>query len=304
MSRACTSLRYCYMLAALLAASGAQAATAMQTQIASQVDTACKISMSRALAVFRPKLAAYPDIRDKEDIITIVPWLEMNARAQVDSMQIVINQGLCSQIWLLSIAFAVCEQWPTQRRNLLKYIQYLRAIVEPPARRGMVFVELEILTFPLWAHVDMASWSPQEQVRVSGIVNMLMNEALAFVVAHEIGHIALRHNAQNNKISRANEYAADKFALDLVEKTGYSFIGAIPTLLAFISDEELSKQYREGSHPPAACRLRALLLRSKELQKTLKDPAGQAEIELNLGMSAKALRKMLNTSEAECAEQT
>lgn len=50
------------------------------------------------------------------------------------------------------------------------------------------------------------------------------DETLAWVIAHELGHIALGHvdAAPSNQQSRQDEYDADDFATDLAKNLGYS----------------------------------------------------------------------------------
>ncbi|HEY2231995.1 MAG TPA: hypothetical protein VGK01_00825 [Candidatus Angelobacter sp.] len=57
----------------------------------------------------------------------------------------------------------------------------------------------------------------------------LFSHALFFIVAHECGHIFLKHSESTSE----NEMAADLWALDRISKAGISVAGALP-VLAFL----------------------------------------------------------------------
>lgn len=58
----------------------------------------------------------------------------------------------------------------------------------------------------------------------------LRNEAYAFIIAHELGHIRFRHKplAEISPIqAQKDEAKADRFALDLLERTQAPALGAV-----------------------------------------------------------------------------
>jgi hypothetical protein len=65
---------------------------------------------------------------------------------------------------------------------------------------------------------------------VDDISLRLRNEAFAFIMAHELGHIRFRHRPVNEltaRQARADEVEADRFALDIFARTGTGVLGPI-----------------------------------------------------------------------------
>ena len=99
----------------------------------------------------------------------------------------------------------------------------------------------------------------------------LRNEAFAFVFLHEVGHIILKHKGYEDVTTAealADEIAADRFALDMLERTKTPALGAallftaqaysLPNRGQFESEEAwLEFQHNKNTHPMATDRLRA-----------------------------------------------
>ena len=100
----------------------------------------------------------------------------------------------------------------------------------------------------------------------------LRNEAFAFILAHELGHIHFRHKGYakiTKEQARADEIQSDKFALDLFHRTGTPPLGPflffqsqvyrMPHRAEYKSDAEWEKYLRTVStHPLSAERLQNL----------------------------------------------
>lgn len=99
------------------------------------------------------------------------------------------------------------------------------------------------------------------------------NEAFAFVLAHEIGHVVLGHAHGHDPVpaeqSRAEEAAADAFAFDLLSRSGTPAVGAflfftaqaysLPHRGRFATEDEWLTFMRErNGHPLTTDRLRAM----------------------------------------------
>lgn len=108
--------------------------------------------------------------------------------------------------------------------------------------------------------------------RVNNIANRIFNEAIFFVLAHELGHALYRHPGYGPDVTRAqaraNEAQADAFALDMMQRAG-----AEPTSMAFwfmmagymadgrgdfASDADYEKFLAESTHPLTGDRIAAL----------------------------------------------
>ncbi|MBX2853648.1 MAG: hypothetical protein KTR21_01595 [Rhodobacteraceae bacterium] len=99
----------------------------------------------------------------------------------------------------------------------------------------------------------------------------LRNEAFAFVFLHELGHIVLKHKSYEDiSTSEAltDEIAADRFALDMLERTKTPALGAallftaqafsLPNRGQFDSDRAwIDFQHKKNTHPITTDRLRS-----------------------------------------------
>jgi hypothetical protein len=108
--------------------------------------------------------------------------------------------------------------------------------------------------------------------RVNNIATRIFDEAIFFVLAHELGHVLHRHPGYGPGVTRAearaNEADADAFALDMIQRAE-----AEPTSMAFWflmaghmadgrgdfpSDAEYEKFLAESTHPLTGDRIAAL----------------------------------------------
>ncbi|CAI1972453.1 phage exclusion protein Lit [Serratia quinivorans] len=93
------------------------------------------------------------------------------------------------------------------------------------------------------------------------ILDGIMLDTLAFPLAHEIGHIVLKHRRYNEKTaeeSRRDEYDADEYAINLIGKANHRIdISVITVFFRFDWAERLQKNGmgKENTHPSAPCRI-------------------------------------------------
>lgn len=88
-----------------------------------------------------------------------------------------------------------------------------------------------------------------------------ISNALAFTLAHEIGHLVLKHRSPSNitpKESRKQERDADEYSISLLHKADFKNIsGAASVLHRFASSEvalgPIDREFR--THPLAECRI-------------------------------------------------
>lgn len=82
--------------------------------------------------------------------------------------------------------------------------------------------------------------------------------AIAFVLAHEIGHHVLGHleapRADTAAESRARESEADRYAAELTMRVGVPAFGALPALAIFTAAES-DVADPDATHPLASCRI-------------------------------------------------
>lgn len=168
----------------------------------------------------------------------------------------------------LTMAYA----WRYRRGQTLEpldeYLAMLRWKPEEKWPAGVFLNPLEAFGLPVGA------WERDKELAELG--TSLRNEAWAFVLAHELAHVVYRHPGNNapSGISQANEAQADAFAMELMERSDTTPMGAFLYFQAtvafyasradFESDAEYALWQREkASHPVNSQRLLAM---SRQLQ--------------------------------------
>jgi hypothetical protein len=93
----------------------------------------------------------------------------------------------------------------------------------------------------------------------------LHTSAIAFVLAHEIGHHVLGHTdmppPESPAVSRERESAADRYAAELTMRVGMPAFGALPALALFAAAEGETLD-PQASHPLGTCRILGAMLDS------------------------------------------
>lgn len=108
--------------------------------------------------------------------------------------------------------------------------------------------------------------------RVNDIANRIFNEAIFFVLVHELGHVLYRHPGYGPHVpraqARANEAQADAFALDMMRRVEAEPLGmtffylmsahGLPGRGDFGSEAEYASFLAEATHPLTSDRMAAL----------------------------------------------
>jgi hypothetical protein len=271
----------------------------IQANIRNQVQLGCKSSLENSLARFKKKRPQYSEMFDRANFLEIAPWIELNAFSTKEG-KVLITTGICDQFWLIATAIAVMEQWPEWQSKFEPYLKYVRDMAEPIGRKGAGRSRTQILTFPLWVGMDLSTWTQKNQQRVYNVAAMIMDDSLAFVLAHEIGHLVLNHPGKNQRNIPQQEYDADYFALRLVESLDISVITGSTALFAYIADESRAKKYQSGDHPLPSCRLGRIFIDSIEFNKITSSSAQRQLLEKQAGLPPNAYEKMIADWDGEC----
>lgn len=126
---------------------------------------------------------------------------------------------------------------------------------------------LEVLNIPEGTFDD----SDDKDTPVEALALALFNEARAFIIGHELGHIRYKH-AGGDKVDAAkaqqNESQADSYALKMLTTTQTVPLGAyllffawtnyLPNRWDFASDQEWQAELDESTHPWTPARMQAI----------------------------------------------
>lgn len=275
--------------------------TAEQRAVWESVKAMCERTVSELRTTFSPNLTAYPELRDRADLVEVVPYTQFNAIASFQARRISITTGLCGQLWLISGARAFANEFPALRPKLGDYITHTRS---SPGQLDEVdgIEKIQRLTFPLYVQFPLTTVTTDQYKRVDAFVAISMKESIAFVLAHEIGHLALNHQLVQGSASRLQEHEADKFALDLVERSGFSAIASFQSLIVFIADEARLKRVSRSAHPRPECRLNRIFTRSATVRALLRDRKQHAKIQEMTGMTIDGYRQLMDELREDCMD--
>lgn len=113
--------------------------------------------------------------------------------------------------------------------------------------------------------------TPQHIVISTGLLNTLTsNDEVAFVIAHELGHISLLQNNRTFEAPRSfadetltslinEEFKADYFAVQLVQRSGYQISPAIRLLRSMADRFKLERTARSAALQARASAVQKLL---------------------------------------------
>ena len=107
---------------------------------------------------------------------------------------------------------------------------------------------------------------------VATLAGKIFDSAMGFVLLHELGHIRFRHPGNGpevpSEVSRANEEAADKFALEILRRTESQPTGMAFLFLAFVhgtqnrgdfgSAADYQRALQHATHPVSEARMETL----------------------------------------------
>ena len=163
----------------------------------------------------------------------------------------------------LTTAFA----WLYSERLSLEPIDLYYAMIRRADPSGFPGGRYPAILPTLGVPADAYEHAPVDKLSLS-----LRNEAFAFILIHELGHIVFEHKGYDEITvaqARADETDADRFAFDVLARTGTSAMGAtvffqaqaysLPNRGQFASEKAwLDFLYKRSTHPLTTDRLRAM----------------------------------------------
>jgi hypothetical protein len=262
----------------------AHAAQEAPKAVKDEFKAACQSTVDAALARIQPRLGDHPTLRDKKDLVVVMPVSNFNAWADDKHQRILLPVMWCVELWYATDAWMDLNNKP---KRVERYLSYLSS--REPQKRKQGFDESPLRSYYEYSGIEPPILSSAEREKQQSLKEQMIEEGLAFVLAHEIGHLALKHKspaAIEPKKSRAQERAADRFAADLLKASKVSVLSAMLTLSRFLEREPVLTGGNETSHPEAGCRLADIVLASSEVDELMKQPARRADFERASGLSA------------------
>lgn len=141
----------------------------------------------------------------------------------------------------------------------------LKSYLENLQRRLLANAGLSISLSVARTHEPFAKSYPGSIILISsGFIESCDSEAeLAFVLAHEFGHVLLNHHADavgslSSEELRTREFSADKFAAGVLMRAGYSLRGAFSSIERMNSAWDFYGESEDSEYPSAAERIAKL----------------------------------------------
>lgn len=154
---------------------------------------------------------------------------------------------------------------------------------------------IPVQSFWSYAGLPPPRWTDEEE----RIQQSAMVDAMALIIAHEIGHLALKHRPYQTigpQQSQQQEHAADKFAVDLLRAADISVLpGLMMTFTRFALNEALYDGLPPGSatHPSADCRF--YRIGKMTFDEAFKSAKSRADFERGANMRMEDFKRFLES---------
>lgn len=281
-----------------------------QLKLRDDVHQLCERSIADAFARIRPLIKNdHRGIADRSDLVLLVPYGEFNALAVYEEKRVMITWGFCDQLWLALDGMVMAELFPEYRDKFNPYLRYLseRTLAFERTLKSGKMGEAEILNFPLYAGIDIRRIGQKEAAIAWKTTADAMPNALAFVIAHEIGHLALEHRPYTKISSRQahrQEHEADRFASRIMsELIGNEFDPMFSTSLLLLLQREAETSGRpSATHPPTHCRIGRTMLDIGVLDRIKDDPDTSRDYRRRTGYTPREAIRLLREMRDDCRD--
>lgn len=258
--------------------------------------------------IFEPFLTQEQKAFFKNGRILVEPYSDFNAFTRYETSEIIVPALLVAEVQqqvqaMLLVANNHALDYDYKR--WLKYLVERSLAVRNRVLSGKVLVDdVPIESFWHFARLP----KPARLTDREGYVQeQMMIDTLAFVVGHELGHIALHHKPYR-EISSAQsftqEFAADQYALTLMKRAKRSVLGVISTMyVRFALTQYLGdggKLQSTQTHPSPECRI--YKIGSEEMREQMRDESSRQRYESASGMSIASLGAMLEDFRESCGD--
>jgi hypothetical protein len=245
-----------------------------------------------------------PELADGNVQVSVRVQFDFGAFSALSPLQIRLPHMFLLEQWLTAEGAATMEMRPEIPRDALQqYMGYLSSrsrTTLAEERKKVVYQR-----FGSWIRLAVRPFTAYESQRHHGITELMMRDAVAFALAHELGHLAYKHRSPVSgwRVGHSQEYEADRFATELLRESGMANIaGAMLQLPRFSTEEYKYRQTNLGTrrtHPSPECRMLRLMLVG-DTATMLQDPATRRAALQRGGISEVEYQQVLKEGKKEC----
>ncbi|WFP51194.1 hypothetical protein PL263_03995 [Methylomonas sp. EFPC3] len=226
-----------------------------------------------------------------ETSFRVVRFSDFNAFSNRKKMEVIIPIGLI--VTLFNFADAYSLAW-VKPECVEKFKKYPNTLVDVYYRKLRGESEVYFKDFAEICKISKREASALREDQ--DVYNMKVNivvDSLAFIVAHEIGHLVLNHKSGHSltrSLLQKQEYDADAFGAKLASKAGFQPQGALFTsfwIFGLLESEDGTNN--RDNHPPVSCRVDKLINRDE-----LIDFPGSLDGLKRMGFTKEGFMKSLN----------
>ncbi|VXC49475.1 M48 family metalloprotease [Pseudomonas sp. 9Ag] len=251
---------------------------------------------------FRPVVEEEAPELYRTEAVRVEAVADFNAFANDSNKSIVVPLGFVAETFFQARALMQTYDENLDPRLYQEYMKYLSERGLESRKKGY---SLGFNDFWLWAGINKPCCiNDQHDYQYRARLEGFMIDALAFPLAHEIGHVALRHKKYSDispSVSRQQEHEADKYALGLMSDTGLGIQASILTQLPRFDLAERSMEFPQNTkptHPSTACRIEFL---TRDLFEQIEsDPQKKADFNGSSSMSIDEVRDYFYDVMLEC----
>jgi hypothetical protein len=299
----------CAVLLVLLAAQTTQGQTIDGEEppgaLVEQVFSAANKTKDEVMRRFNPVLQKKaPELADGKVKVSTTFQFDFGAFSSSMPLQIRLPHLFVLEQWLAAEGAAAMEMRPEIPRDAVQqYMDYLSSRSRSTLAEERKKVAYQ--RFAQWLRLPVRPFTVADLRRLNGMTELIMIDAVAFALAHELGHLAYKHRTPvpDWRVGHSQEYEADRFATELLQESGMTNIaGAMLQLPRFSTEEYKYRQTNLGArrtHPSPKCRMLRLMLVG-ETAKMLQDPATRRAALQRGGVSEVEYQRSLKEGKEEC----
>lgn len=262
---------------------------------------------NKIISFLIPKLEpVFPD--DQKDLLSpkrirVVVAADFNAFADYSNRRVLIPAQIIyechSQAHALTLVYRDPSLAPAYQRWLNRWNK-----ISIKSKQAFLAGKTLIDDAPRPQFWEYLGWKerPNFSAKEMAAADAMINEAVALMVAHELGHLVLKHKGYREITpakSRQQETEADEFARKLLLRADIPVVpGLLMYFIRFAQLEELQNpDPKTSTHPKPECRFYAIGYR--EVARMMKLPNAAADLK-RMGMNVDQLNESMKQLKEHC----